>query len=278
MAQHLKDFVYRIPPPERSRPPGTNMQVLALGLPRSGTDSLRTALLTLGYNRVWHGFELPLTRANDCVLWVPLLRSAAEHDRSPARIYDWDILLGDCDVVMDMPPCIFAEELLDFYPDAKVVLNRRSDMVVWHKSLNEAAEAVLGSGVFWFLSWFDAQMRWWYESAVLSLGIMSKGPGGFKQNGLKWGIDYYERLETKMQNEGREYLDWDVKDGWTPLCKFLGKEIPDEEFPWTNKSGDEFKAKADRAGEKMVRRSMMRIAATVVVVAGSIAWFAYARN
>jgi hypothetical protein len=26
----------------------------------------------------------------------------------------------------------------------------------------------------------------------------------------------------------------DVKEGWEPLCKFLGKPIPDEGFPRTN--------------------------------------------
>ncbi len=277
MAQTLQDFIYQIPAPIRSRPRGTEMQVLALGLPRSGTDSLRTALLTLGYKCIWHGFELPLTRPNDTVLWVPLLRSAARGDRSPARDYDWDVLLGDCDVVMDMPPCIFAEEMLDFYPRAKVVLNRRSDMTAWHRSLNEAAETILGSWVFWFLSWFDSKFRWWYQSAVLSISMMGPGLGGFKQNGLKWGIDYYDRLEAKMRNEGREYLNWDVKDGWAPLCRFLEKEKPNEDFPWTNKSGEKFKKKADQAAEKMVKRSMMKLAALVVVVAGAVAGGVYTR-
>jgi hypothetical protein len=27
-----------------------------------------------------------------------------------------------------------------------------------------------------------------------------------------------------------------MKDGWEPLCKFLGKPIPDEPFPWVNDS------------------------------------------
>lgn len=231
----------------------------------------------LGYRTIWHGFELPVTRPNDCVLWVPLLKAAARGDRSPARQYDWDILLGDCDVVMDMPPCVFSEELLDFYPNAKVVLNKRSDMAAWHKSLDQAADQVLGSGLFWFLSWFDAQLRWWYQSAVLSLGIMGEGPGGFKQNGLRWGIEYYERLERKMKSEGRDYLNWDVKDGWAPLCKFLDKKAPDEEFPWTNKSGEEFKKNADKAGEAMVKRSMMRIAVIVVIGAMGIAGLLWRR-
>ena len=247
------------------------MQVLALGLPRSGTDSLRTALLTLGYKCIWHGFDLPSTRPNDCVLWVPLLRAAANGDKSPAQGYDWDLLLGDCDVVMDMPPVIFAEELLDFYPNAKVLLNRRSDMKAWHSSLNEAAETVFGSHLFWCLSWFDSQLRWWFQTLILSLRIMGDGQEGFKQNGLQWGIAYYERLEAKMESENREYLNWEVKDGWEPLCKFLGKEAPEEEFPWTNRSGEEFEKNANKAIETMAKRSMMKAAAAGGLVAVGIA-------
>lgn len=31
-----------------------------------------------------------------------------------------------------------------------------------------------------------------------------------------------------------QLLEWKVEDGWEPLCKFLGKPIPDEPFPHTN--------------------------------------------
>lgn len=29
-------------------------------------------------------------------------------------------------------------------------------------------------------------------------------------------------------------LEWKVAEGWEPLCKFLGKEVPEEEFPRVN--------------------------------------------
>jgi hypothetical protein len=272
MEHALQDFLYQIPPPERSRLLGTKMEIIAVGLPRSGTDSLRTALLMLGYQGVWHGFDFPLKRPEDGVLWVPLLRAAAKGNRNPARNFDWDRLLGDCDGVMDMPPCMFTEELLDFYPDAKIIFNRRADMRAWHRSLNEAADTVMGSRLFWLLSWFDAELRWWYQSAFLCLSIMGSGPGGFKGNGLEWGLKYYERLEAKLQREGREYLRWDVKDGWASLCKFLQKDQPDEEFPWTNRSGDEFKQKSENAVKQMVKRSMARLVVliTAFVVAGAV--------
>jgi hypothetical protein len=29
-------------------------------------------------------------------------------------------------------------------------------------------------------------------------------------------------------------LEWTVKDGWEPLCEFLGKPVPNEPFPHKN--------------------------------------------
>ena len=35
-----------------------------------------------------------------------------------------------------------------------------------------------------------------------------------------------------------DLLIWNLKDGWEPLCSFLGKEVPKEPFPHDNKTGD----------------------------------------
>ena len=41
-------------PPPRVRDPAKPMQVICVGLPRSGTESLQKALLTLGYDYTYH--------------------------------------------------------------------------------------------------------------------------------------------------------------------------------------------------------------------------------
>ena len=33
-------------------------------------------------------------------------------------------------------------------------------------------------------------------------------------------------------------LVWNIKDGWEPLCKFLGKPVPTEPMPRENVTGD----------------------------------------
>lgn len=133
------------------------MRILCLGLPRSGTDSLRTALSVLGYEEILHGFTIAASRAGDCAVWCRLLeaklltidqgelRGQSKGDSESAireieflKTFNWDSLLGDCDVVMDIPAAIFWRELLDFYPEAKVIVNKRGNMDRWHQSLTGA--------------------------------------------------------------------------------------------------------------------------------------------
>jgi hypothetical protein len=32
----------------------------------------------------------------------------------------------------------------------------------------------------------------------------------------------------------KRLLEWSIEDRWEPHCKFLGKDVPDEQFPNTN--------------------------------------------
>lgn len=55
-----------------------------------------------------------------------------------------------------------------------------------------------------------------------------------------WNNDFpsYGRAHFQKHNDlvrkaasGRALLEFDVKDGWAPLCAFLGLTVPDEPFP-----------------------------------------------
>ena len=255
------------------------MKILVLGLPRTGTDSLRTALARLGYSNIWHGFELPATRQSESFTWVPLLEAKSKGDPDGfLRSFDWDSIVGDCDVLMDMPPAIFWDELLDFYPEAKVVVSRRADMNAWFRSLAEAARVTVQGPlgwVLWILGWFDARLFWWFRAvAVWSLQV-HLGGGDFAKHGRRRGEEHYENLVAKLKRDDRSYLDWEVKEGWQPLCQYLGKEQPDEDFPWKNKGGDEFKRNADKCIEKMLVRAALKMCAVVtpMVAVGIGIWW-----
>jgi len=61
-----------------------------------------------------------------------------------------------------------------------------------------------------------------------------------------------------------DLLVWNVKDGWEPLCKFLGKSIPTNPFPYDNRTGDAefvadyvFKTKIWRKAEKTFQKTII---------------------
>lgn len=74
--------------PERQQQqqrPAKPMRLLALGLPRCGTDSLRKALLLLGFDGVYHGWIPPLESHEDYNVWQDLAASQWNFTGSEAK-------------------------------------------------------------------------------------------------------------------------------------------------------------------------------------------------
>lgn len=94
----MDHLLYHLEPPTRRPTPGTQMQVLCLGLSRSGTDSLRNALEILGYKGVYHGFVITARQRADCAFWVPLMRQKFKN--SSARAFDDQLESIDFDAVL----------------------------------------------------------------------------------------------------------------------------------------------------------------------------------
>lgn len=59
-------------------------------------------------------------------------------------------------------------------------------------------------------------------------------------------------------------LEWYLGDGWEPLCGFLGKPVPDTEFPHVNTAGGGWKARI-----KTIRKGQMdRIFVNLMLLGG----------
>lgn len=54
-------------------------------------------------------------------------------------------------------------------------------------------------------------------------------------------------------------LEWSVEDGWEPLCKFLGKDVPDEPFPHLNAAGGGWKAREEQCNKRWVDQAMANL-------------------
>lgn len=71
-------------------------------------------------------------------------------------------------------------------------------------------------------------------------------------------------------------LNFHVSEGWEPLCKFLGKEIPDTPFPNVNNT-NQFLAERRRRWWLILRIMLVKISVPVVAVAVA-SWWVWSRQ
>jgi hypothetical protein len=57
--------------------------------------------------------------------WLAALQAKFEGKGKPYGRAEFDRLLGHCQGVSDLPAILFAEELIEAYPEAKVILTHR---------------------------------------------------------------------------------------------------------------------------------------------------------
>ena len=251
------------------------MAVLALGLSRSGTDSLRSALMHLEYVNCYHGYSTIDEGWADSRAWHSLLIRKF-HSNSPTSTpnittADLDAVLGNCMAVTDIPAVMFGHELLRAYPDAKVILNRRSDLKQWKESFRSTTYAAEQSWVMWVLSFFNAELFWMEQIFILIIDALFHGD--FEKNAEEAYVKHYEDLESTLKDSGREFLRWEVDHGWGPLCEFLGKGVPDTAFPRRNArtAHDETIGKLVKARTEKAMLNMAIVIGTVLV-AGFAVW------
>lgn len=114
------------------------MKVLALGLGRTGTASLRTALKELGFDDCYHMMSASVENPPDCLMWQDAF--AAKYDGvGKFGREEWDKLFGHCMAVCDWPAVAFAKELIEAYPEAKVLMTTR-DVDSWHASVMKTVD------------------------------------------------------------------------------------------------------------------------------------------
>lgn len=166
------------------------------------------------------------------------------------------IVLGNCEVVTDMPSAAFAVELLRAYPEAKVVLNRRRDVDKWHASMMATLGNMYSDWGSWARQWVEAENFWLMR--IVRAGFYPKYRWDVARHGVEVYNQHYADLEAECRRQGREWLDWTVQDGWEPLCKFVGKPTPETPFPNENAVGG-FAEKRLQLHQERFRRANRRL-------------------
>jgi hypothetical protein len=211
------------------------MEVLSLGVSRTGTSSMQEALDILGYANPYHFIQL-ITNAKDADLWHEAYKCKFQHKGQVNYRQQFDAVIGHCGAVTDHPAFVFWQELVDAYPDAKVVLVER-DEDKWYTSVIGLVEGILNPFAVYFLRFADP---YWY--------------GRIENAGLWWLDAFFGSRSMKdIQKVAREryrrhyrdvrqavpkdkLLEYELGSGWEPLCKFLGKPVPSVPFPHRNEA------------------------------------------
>ncbi|KAJ9149365.1 NAD dependent epimerase/dehydratase [Pleurostoma richardsiae] len=262
---HLVEYLYRMPdpPPRRRTKP---MEVICVGPPRSGTESLQQALLTLGYDHTYHGWDIIYDE--DCYSpgWVRLARKkwfGSPDGESSITAAEFDALLGHSVAVTDAASSVFAAEMIAAYPDAKVILNTRGDLDAWHQSAVNTLVHVNESWVFWLASFFGRECFWaWHVYERLLWPLLFRAPDGDLANTIRKNGKWIYREHCDMVRglvPRAKLLEWKVGDGWEPLCKFLDKPIPSTPFPHVNAVVGGWKAREEQCVKRWIGKAFLRM-------------------
>ena len=236
------------------------MKVIGAGFGRTGTASLQSALNELGFGPCYHMYEV-FTNPGHADFWRAAWRG------EPA---DWDGVLGGYEATVDWPACSFYEELIERNPDAKVLLSVR-DPERWYESARQSIY-VLGritAGSPFSRLGFALLSRLVFGSFKSGQGPMGEeiiwqGTFGGRFEDKDHAIEVFNRHNEAVQRRvpKERLLVYEVKQGWGPLCEFLGVEVPDKPFPHLNDTADM------RRLILMVRTLSVAVPAALTLVAG----------
>jgi hypothetical protein len=206
------------------------VKLIGAGFPRTGTLSQKLALELLGVGPCYHMVNV-LADLPQAALWERALDG-----ESP-----WSELFDGYNSTVDWPGGYFYKELMEEYPDAKVLLSTR-EPDAWEKSMRDTVWAVRnGRSVMRSLS--DARGEVdadWAGFLRMIDGLLWTGNGSFADchadpRHLIEGMHRHEDEVRRTVPPGR-LLEWRVTEGWEPLCEFLEVPVPDIPFPRVNDS------------------------------------------
>ncbi|HFB55588.1 MAG TPA: sulfotransferase family protein, partial [Hellea balneolensis] len=198
-----------------------SLKIIGAGFGRTGTLSLKAALERLGYIKTHHMLEV-LPSKKQISLWLDVAQGKPPH---------WNAIFDGYAACVDAPSSHYYKELMAHYHDAKVILTTR-DPDKWYHSTAETIYA------------FKAAVPNWSKKYIPRIRQIAE-----MIDGTVWQRVFHGRFEdesyakqvfkdhihaVKANVPAEKLLVFDVKQGWEPLCAFLGCDIPHEPFPHLN--------------------------------------------
>lgn len=202
------------------------MKLICAGLSKTGTKSLASALRTLGFKV----YDFPEHIEFHLDEWSAIYRGEM---KTP----DFVAMYEGVDALTDLPAAFWYEEIIQAFPDAKIILNIRDNDEVWVQSWVKHLRMTRELGVFTKLAYFlcarPRKLLDFYniEDTAVYGSVNPTATTLFK----KRYNSYNERVQAVIPSE--KLLVYNVKQGWGPLCQFLEVDVPSQEFPRENMGG-----------------------------------------
>lgn len=196
--------------------------------------ALFTALQRLGYTPYHMALAMGSPKTN-LALWCEALNAKYHGQGKKWGREEFDRLLGDYDAIADVPGICFVEELVAAYPDAKVVLSTR-DVESWLKSMDGTAGRTLSWKGWNLLAKWDSALAgpfWEHANIIMPIQFYTLNDFSSTNTPARQAFrDHYERVYRTVPKS--RLLEFQVQEGWGPLCSFLDVDVPDEDFPRLN--------------------------------------------
>eukprot|EP01083_Nonionella_stella_P004958 14494_1 len=292
----MKDELLHLSVEINTNIPKQNIFIIGAGLPRTGTTSLSVALADLGFN-AYHSRTALIAPKNEANVFVNAFNLKAEKKKEQGlsglqTIEHWEKLtLNDkeinwndvyhfdenkYDAALTISSALYMD-LMQQYPNYKVILTVRDNSNKWCESIAAVTSGLhtvlnrFGISIVHKLTGFNSavvagpQLLWWTHEEAENEEYMTQ----FYDN---WN----EKVKRTVPKD--KLLVFNVKQGWKPLCDFLGvaeEHVPNKPFPRAN----------DRVQMMKMQRRMNRMvdliqlsALTLIGVAAYYGWKKYKKQ
>lgn len=233
-------------------PTQSTIQIIGTGTGRTGSTTLHEALSILGF-KTYHLKEIFVggkQRSSELDFWFDAFATNCSHPEGVRGIFDKGGYTATVHAINF--PCHDAL-LFDMYPQAKVIHTERASAELWHDSVSNAiCKAAADSWSGRIMGLIFPLYRKFKSFTPLLIGRAIFGVYGPIENitpqycreHKKQMIDFYNAHNARIRNivpAERLLIISNHKEGWKPICNFLGVPIPDVPFPHVNKRGDMLK-------------------------------------
>jgi hypothetical protein len=202
--------------------PRMDLKLIGVGLPRTGTKSVKLALEHLMGEPCYHMSEVR-PREGHSALWLRVLNGELEL---------LDVILDGFGAAVDWPFSGIWREAINRFPEAPVLLSSRRDTETWWRSANQTVWASMRSASV------ESRGEWFPMATKL-----------FENFASPWDNETTAKAAYEQHNadvraavDPARLFEYEPGDGWGPLCEALQLPIPDAAFPHINTTA-EFRAR-----------------------------------